>query len=146
MNSSYDEKEFINKLKTLMTEMSSLNTKKIKEEYFIKILKLLEENENIVFSNYDKWKKFTITVEKKVNFFIKNEPGVKDKSIKFLKKFYRCKAVGKYRNRCKNHIRRDISNHFCAVHKNILIKTQVLVYENTGFNSSIIDKITNYIY
>ena len=87
MNSSYDEKEFINKLKTLMTEMSSLNTKKIKEEYFIKILKLLDENENIVFSNYDKWKKFTITVEKKVNFFIKNEPGVKDKSIKFLKKF-----------------------------------------------------------
>lgn len=149
MNCSHNENErqFMKKIKILILKMSfSLNTKKQKEEYFIKILKILEEHENIIFGNYGKWKKFTISVEKKINFFIKNEPGVKDASINFFNKFYRCIAFAKYGNRCKNHIRRDISNHFCAVHKNFLIKTKLLIYENTGFNSSLIDKITNYIY
>jgi hypothetical protein len=141
------EQEFKNKLSDLLNLIDNIHERKNRIPKYFKLLNVIDEyNEIVFYNNTTKYNKLIDTMEKKFTFFIKNEKDISEKTNIFLEKYYRCKAVCKYGNRCKNKINRKISNFFCGVHKNYIPTLKYILQENTNFNDKIIDKIIFYLF
>lgn len=138
------EQEFAIEIYNLLSVIKNSDEKEYKINKYYEILKLLD-NYNIIFYNEtNKWNRFIDVMEKKLKFFIKTEKDISEKTKIFLKKYFRCKAICKYKNRCKNKINRKESRCFCKVHKKYILKFKNILKKITNFDDNIIEKITFY--
>lgn len=139
-----EEHAFKNKLSDLLASIENTNEKKYKVDKYFEILDMLDRYHYIFFYNETKWEKFIDTVEKKLNYFIKNEKDISEKTTVFIEKHFRCKAICKHKKKCKHKINRKKSRCFCSVHKKYILKFKNILKEITDFDDNIIDKITFY--
>lgn len=139
--------KFKDDLSSLLKSMEYTEGIEKKKIVYLKILDTLDNHADVIYNGNDnKWNRFINTVDKKLSFFIKKEKHIEKETKEFMNKYYRCRVVSKNGNRCKNKIKREISNCFCGVHKNYLFKFKFCLSETTNFDNKIIDKISSYLY
>ena len=123
-----DDKICRSKLLFLIKKMNLSNSTYNRITIFIDVLVVIYKYQHLIFSNIPEWISFTVVLQQKLKEFSKEEKLKKD-CEELLKKYFDdiCRGYTRRGIRCKNHVKKGISNKFCGVHINFSTKVKKIL-------------------